>query len=139
MRRAKIIGVGVACGVSVAALGLVGCGKPQSAEASTKKVEPVKRQIIYSVTNRTGKTLTGVAASGTEVPISWGTVDNGDTDTLKDKKLDTVPKYLELHWTDHRKQQHFKKLNLWKALGKTYTGPVKMTIDRTNKVRVSGG
>ncbi len=113
---------------------LPGCG-PSEAEATQAAVP---RDLSFTITNRTGDKMKSIGVEGGKLPMSFRDLAEGQSATLKSKKLD-LPETLTIHWSSERGDRKEATANLWGELGASYTGPVNLTLNARGKIVLSGG
>lgn len=113
---------------------LPGCG-PSEADAAAAQ-QP--RELSFVVVNNSGGDINGVALEGANMPMAFHDIKDKSQGKVKNKKLE-LPEKLTLHWGDERKERHEGSVNVWSELGASYSGPVKLTINRRGTVTLTGG
>jgi len=119
--------------VSTFALICVGCGGGGNSGDDDEE-QTRDKTIQYTVENRSGDDISDVAISGTSRAVGYGTIENGDSETLSDTELN-IPKTIEVTWRDGRGDRHYAKVDLWRVAGKGYEGGIWITITRRQEVK----
>ena len=96
------------------------------------------RDMVYVVTNQTGKPVKGVVlyGKGLGADVNYGDIALGDTESLTSSDL-KLPQVIHVDWTDAKGQRIYQKAKLWKALGEEYTGKVRLTLQSGPAVAIS--
>ena len=114
---------------------LPGCGGASEAKAQEAQVP---RELSFVIVNNSGGDIRSIGLQGANIPMSFRAMAKGKRSEIKNKKL-KLPEQLTLHWSDRRGDRYEGSVHVWGELGASYSGPVKLTITRRNKVVLSGG
>lgn len=130
-------GLCVAATLAIVASCLAGCGN--ASEASASESTPGEPQpVSYTVVNLSDLPVRDVMLYGEGLGrrLGYGQVRTGGRETLTASDGLYVPMKVNLDWTDAGGERHYKKLDIWKALGAGYRGPVTLTIDSRGQVQI---
>ncbi|WP_432798072.1 hypothetical protein [Poriferisphaera sp. WC338] len=121
-------------------LTLAACGGGD-AETETKKEKPTTapKPVTFTIKNNTGMALLSVSIDSTDrglTPMSYGGIAKAKKETLKNK---VVPPRIEVHYSKPNKERKSIIVNLEKACGSGYTGPVHLTIQSGDKISARKG
>jgi hypothetical protein len=119
-----------ALGAMLAAL-LTGCGPKEAEAESSQKSRP----LVFWVENDTPYEISEVVVTGTEMPMSFGTIRPDQDEDLKHPSL-TAPRHAEVHWTEPGKGRFWRPLKMGRFYKDGYTGPIRFVIHKDRTVSV---
>lgn len=111
-----------------------GCG-PSEADAA---VATESRTLTFNIVNQSGGEIHDIGLSGANMPMAFRDLDDGESASVKDKKL-ALPEKLNLHWSDTRGNRKEASALIRSELGPSYSGPVTLTLNRRGKLTLGGG
>jgi len=119
--------------LSVLMLCLPACG-PSEADASGAKPT---RPLSFVVENHSGDQIRSIGMEGTEMPMGFRDLADGESASLSNKNL-SLPQHLTLNWSDARGNRYAKRFNVWNELSSSYSGPITIRVKSRGKASFRG-
>lgn len=113
---------------------LVGCGDASSnGDGDAGGGSDVK--ITISLRNNTGGMMRDIGVEGTNYPLGFRDLPNGQTGSVTKGDLE-VPRSAAVAWTDANGDRQYVRVNVTKYTGESYYGPITFVAERNENVRV---
>lgn len=91
----------------------------------------------FAVLNDSGVELGHLVISEAGPILNYNGLDHGDEISRDLPRAKELPKFVKVHWQDHKGKHHEQRVELWKHLPSSYAGTVRLTLDRHGNIRVS--